>query len=63
MQQKKTNKIYNGSHSQTMAIQLITTAFDKPRIYTATDSYCYLLPDSDILENIIDSIHKEGGRI
>ena len=37
--------------------------FDKPSFYTARDSYYYLPPDSDILENIIDPIHKKGGRI
>ena len=36
------------------------TAFDKPSIFVTRDSYYYLVQDSDILENIVDLIHKEG---
>ena len=38
------------------------TTFDKSSFYSARDLY-YLLLDSYILENTVDLIHKEGGRI
>ena len=36
------------------------TVFDKPSLFVTRDSYYYLLLDSDILENTVDLIHKEG---
>ena len=39
------------------------TTFDKPIFYVRRDSYYYLLLDSDILENIVNLIHKAGGGI
>ena len=36
------------------------TAFKKPSIFVTRDSYYYLVQDSDISENIVDLIHKEG---
>lgn len=37
----------------------MSTNFDKLSFYAAWDSYYYIL---DILEKILDLIHKEGGR-
>ena len=39
------------------------TTFHKSSIYGIRDSSSYLLLDSDILENIVNLIYKEGGRI
>ena len=39
------------------------TAFDKPSFFVTKDSYYYLLLDLDILENMVDLIHKEGNGI
>ena len=36
------------------------TAFDKPNFFVRRDSSSYLLLGSDILEIIVDLIHKEG---
>ena len=35
------------------------TAFDEPIFFGTSHSYYYLPVDSDILENIVDLIHKE----
>ena len=39
------------------------TAFDEPKFFVTRDSYYYLLLDSDILEKIVDLIHKVGSGI
>ena len=39
------------------------TAFNKPSFFATRDSCYYLLLDSDILENIVALIHKEGGGV
>ena len=38
-------------------------AFDEPKFFVTRDSYYYLLLDSDILEKIVDLIHKVGSGI
>ena len=36
-----------------------STVFDRPIFFVTRDYYYYLLLDSNILENIVDLIHKE----
>ena len=40
-----------------------SAAFDNPSLFVTRDSYYYLLLDSDILESIVDLIHKESSGI
>ena len=40
-----------------------STTFDKSIFYAARDSYYYLPLDSDVLENKVNLIHKEGSGI
>ena len=49
--------------SKTTTLKKSSFCLDKSGFCVARSSYYYLLLDSDILKNLVDLIHKEGGGI